>query len=295
MLHGISAFIFLIFSVTAYAQNPITKYSEVKDFINQTAIKYPQNVRIINVGDSDSGDVILGLQIGNGPTHNLVVGTHHGNEYGSTAVAAAFALALAANPIPDQTVYVIPVLNISGYNSRNRYETTQGRSKDPNRDYPGPCGTEGPFHLKSTANLARFIQEKNIITSATMHTYFPAVVYPWGISTHQTGTLFDTVFQQLARAAVQESRYAIGNSTQMIYPADGTFEDYAYWHHGIWSMLFEIGNSHSPTQSAISHMISVNVPGLRRMLEIAPKARAPNHAFTGQCSSHLKVLDLHNE
>ena len=38
-----------------------------------------------------SGDTIIGLKIGNGPVNNLVVGTHHGNEYGATEVTRAFA------------------------------------------------------------------------------------------------------------------------------------------------------------------------------------------------------------
>ena len=45
----------------------------------------------------------------------IVVGTHHGNEYGATeTVTKAFAEALAAqNPIPwTNIIYVIPVLNV---------------------------------------------------------------------------------------------------------------------------------------------------------------------------------------
>ena len=114
-----------------------------------------------------------------------MVATHHGNEYGSSEVAMAAAKDLAEQPISDQTVYVVPVLNIQGYNSRDRYETTADkRYQDPNRDYPCPCGTDGPFALKSTQALANFIDHEGIVTSATLHTFYPAVVYPWGFSTH---------------------------------------------------------------------------------------------------------------
>ena len=77
----------------------------------------------------------------------------------------------------------------------------------------------------------------------------------------------------------------IGNNTQVLYPADGTFEDYAYWKHGIWSLLFELGFSHTPDATAIKNMVDVNIPGIRRFLENSPKQRVTTHAFTGKCDN----------
>jgi hypothetical protein len=211
-------------------------------------------------------------------------------------VALAFAESVAADPIPGQTVYVVPVLNIGGYNKRSRYESNgKGAMSDPNRDYPGPCGTEGPFNLKSTKALADFIDHEKIVTAATLHTYFPAVVYPWGISTQDLANAYPEIFQKLVEAGTVESRYRVGNSTEVIYPADGAFEDYAYWKHGIWSILFELGFSHSPSDSEIQTMIAQNVPGLRRMLMTAPTTVAANHSFTGRCDVMLRKLDRHDE
>src|SRR5207248_223649 len=118
------------------------------------------------------------------------------------------------------------------------YESAGEGSYDPNRDYPGPCGTEGPHKLKSTKALAQFVADKGIVASATLHTFYPVVAYPWGISTHDLSTPYDDLFKMLATSAVTESHYPIGNSTEAIYPADGTYEDYAFWKHGIWSLLF---------------------------------------------------------
>ena len=270
-------------------------YQEVKDFIYKVAQQYPKSARIFPLGVSDSGEVIEGLEIGSGPIHNLLVATHHGNEYGSTEVAKAFAESVAQNPITGQTIYVIPVLNINGYNARRRWETVNGRSIDPNRDYPGPCGTEGPFHLKSTTALAKFIEEKNIVNSATLHTYYPAVVYPWGLSSHDLSTPYDDIFKELVTLATQESHYETGNSSDVIYPADGTYEDYAFWKFGIWSLLYELGYSHSPSDSDIEEMIQKNVPGLRRVFENSPVARAEHHEFNGKCDRSLLLLDRHDE
>lgn len=291
----LAAVVFLSLPFTSHAGTAARSYAEVKSFLQNLAAKYPETTQLFTLGTSDSGEAIVGVKVGNGPTKNLVVGTHHGNEYGSTEVAKAFAASVAEAPIKGQTVFVVPVLNISGYNSGNRYERTNKGSFDPNRDYPGPCGTEGPFHLKSTNALAQFLEREQIVASATLHTFYPAVVYPWGLSSHDLSTPYDDLFKMLVTAATVESKYPTGNSTELIYAADGTFEDYAYWKHGVWSILFELGRSHSPSQGAVEEMKKVNVPGLRRMLEQAPLARAERHDFTGRCDVRLKAFDRHDE
>ena len=276
---------------------PSTKrdYAGVRQTAEQLAAAYPQSTETFELGTSDSGESIIGLKIGHGTTANLVVSTHHGNEYGSTEVALAFAESLAQAPITSQTVYIIPVLNISGYNKRSRSEQASGRNWDPNRNYPGPCATEGPFTLKSTKLLADFLAQRNIVASATLHTYYPAVVYPWGLSTLDLSTVYDDLFKGLVSAATFLSGYATGNSSEVIYPADGTFEDYAFWKEGIWSLLFELGDTHTPDLNALNDIIKSNVPGMRRLFEQAPTTRAPLHAFTGRCALHLQKLDRHDE
>lgn len=266
--------------------NP-SNYEKVVTTIQKIAEGNPANAKLISIGVNDQGVPIQALQIGSGPVNTLIVGTHHGNEYGSTAVALGVADALAKNPVAGETVFVIPVLNISGYNKNNRYETGVSGSYDPNRDYTGPCKSGSTFNLKSTKALADFMEAKNIQISATLHTYFPAVVYPWGISTHDLSTPYDTQYKALVKDATQESGYQTGNNTEVLYPADGTFEDYAYWKHGAWSLLFELGFSHSPDQTAIKNMVDVNVPGIRRFLENSPKKRVDTHAFVGKCDAGL--------
>lgn len=264
-----------------------TNYDKVVSTIQQIAQQNPVNAKIISIGVNDQGVPIQALQIGEGPVNSLIVATHHGNEYGSTAVALGIADNFAKKPITGQTVYIVPVLNISGYNKANRNETALGRSSDPNRDYTGPCKSGASFNLKSTKALSDFLEQKNIQISATLHTFWPAVVYPWGISTHDLSTPYDAQYIELAKDATKESNYTVGNNTQVLYAADGTFEDYAYWKHGIWSLLFELGFSHNPDATAIKNMIDVNIPGMRRFLENSPKQRVANHAFVGKCDTQV--------
>jgi hypothetical protein len=42
-------------------------------------------------------------------------------------------------------------------------------------------------------------------------------------------------------------------------------------------------------------MVRVNVPGLRRFLDQAPRQRAENHGFSGRCDTRLLSLDRHDE
>lgn len=261
------------------------KYQAVVQEMQNIAKKNPTQVEMVLIGTNNQGQEIKGLKIGNGPTNSLVVATHHGNEYGSTAVALGFAEALAVHPIKGQTVYVVPVLNISGFDRKNRYESNLSSMIDSNRDYPGPCVKGKTFKLKSTQSLAQFLVDKNIVISATLHTYFPAVVYPWGISTEDLETPYEKEYKNLVELATQDSGYQTGNNTAVLYPADGTFEDYAYWKHGIWSLLFELGDSHSPDEVSIGNMVTYNTPGLRRFLENAPTQRVSQHQFTGRCDN----------
>ncbi len=271
------------------------KYKDVISYLNQIHTNFPDRTEIFTLGYSNAGVAIQGIKIGNGSVANLLVGAHHGNEYGSTEVALHFAESVAAQPLSDQTMYVIPVLNINGYDRRNRYESVNGHSVDPNRDYPGPCGSEGPFNSNSTKALADFIDKQKIVASATIHTYWPAVVYPWGFSTRDVDTHYTNEFINMAKDATSVSNYQIGNSGELIYPANGTFEDYAFWKHGVWSVLFEAGHTHSPNINQLNELVSENIPGLRKMFENAPRVNAAIHDFTGKCDYSWKAFDPHIE
>lgn len=275
--------LFLLATPQSFALKRATRYDNIVTQMEQLAKSNSAQVQMFTLANNDQGLPIKGLKIGNGPTNSLVVATHHGNEYGSTEVGIGFAKYLAKAPIKDQTVWVIPVLNISGYNKNQREEQGAKAKLDANRDYPGPCVTQKTFQLRSTTSLAQFLEDKNIVISATLHTYSAVVVYPWGISTHDLSTPHDNEYKKLVAAATVESGYQTGNNTDLLYPADGTFEDYAYWKHGIWSLLFELGFSHNPDVTAVSNMVRDNNPGIKRFLETAPKQRVANHDFKGKC------------
>jgi carboxypeptidase T len=288
----------LIATVSQAATSPGSSqdYKQVQQVMKQLAADHPNNASVFELGTNDQGVKLLGLKLGNGAVKNLIVGTHHGNEYGSTEVALGAAADLAVNPIQGRTIYLIPVLNVSGFETNTRNETNAGGSSvDANRDYPGPCGTEGPYRLKSTHALADFIDREGIVSSATLHTSGGLILYPWGISTSDLSTPYDPMFIDLGRMCAVASQYQVGNSTQLLYPADGAFEDYAFWKHGIWSILFEIGETHSPDPTQVAQIVRENVPGLRKFMEEAPVSRAIDHDFKGRCETKRSRRDRHDE
>ena len=278
------------FALSAQAATPFNrKYSDIQAELKAIVAANPATAQMVDIGVNDTGQMIQGIKTGTGPVHNLLVATHHGNEYGSTEVGLAMAHSLAEAPIAGQTITVIPVLNVSGYDKRQRYEI----GIDPNRDYPGPCGSSaGPFSLKSTKALADYIAKENIVASTTLHTFSPFVLYPWGFGTDDVKTEYDQIYIDLGKASAIESGYPVGNSAEALYPANGCYEDYAMWKHGVWSMLYQLGFSHNPTQPAIDTLIAVNVPGLRRYYEQVPTARADHHAFNGKCTKDLVSLRI---
>ncbi|MES2962570.1 MAG: M14 family zinc carboxypeptidase [Bdellovibrionota bacterium] len=272
-------------------------YGKVQDELVRLATVYPRNAALFELGQNTQGEAIVGLAIGVGAVKNLIVATHHGNEYGSTEVALGIATELAAHPIAGRTIFVIPVLNITGF-ERNRREETfdrSGSTADPNRDYPGPCGTDGPYKLASTRALAEFVEREDIVSSVTLHTSGAMVLLPWGISTTDTATEHEHEFTQMGNMCAVASKYRVGNSTELLYPADGAFEDYAFWKLGIWSILIELGHSMQPSESQLARLVTENVPGLRKFMEEAPMTRAVNHDFRGRCDLRALGLDLRNE
>lgn len=291
-MESISTLLVGLFLSTQQQWARISPYEQVVQALQKIEAENPNTSQLIQVGISDSGFPIMGLQIGRGGKANLLVATHHGNEFGSTAVAVAAANAFAKSPLQGQTLFVIPVLNISGYNARSRFErSANGQTHDPNRDYTGPCKQGPTFNLKSTLSLAKFVEQANIVTSATLHTYMPGVLYPWGLSTRDVVTADQDEYIRLARGAAGQSGYTVGNSTQLLYAADGTFEDFAYWQFGVWSLLFEMGSSHNPNENQIKEMIRVNLPGFRRYFLESPPSRSANHAFTGRCDRFVRQRD----
>lgn len=223
----------------------------------------------------------------------LIVASHHGNEQKTPDLALQISEELLKkyssselykNHLSDTEWTVIPVLNIPGYNSNKREE----KGLDPNRDYPGPCKSDKKTYLKSIQTMINFLETRTFAGTVTIHGYMGALTYPWGINVSNTHSLDHNEFDRITKKAASINGYRYGTSTDIVYPCDGSFEDYTYYKHGSWSLLIELqsGNSRDiedSTQALLAYFFELNSsPSVKNQL-------------TSSCLRGTAMLDLRNE
>ena len=165
-------------SLTAFADD----YDKILSRLNELD-KLP-NTALFTLGKNDQGRDIVGIILGDASTakvKHLLVGTHHGNERAAAEVPFLFADIVLKNYDPSVLYYMVPVLNISGYNVSRREETgADGDTHDSNRDYEDACATKHDFQLKSTTLIAELVEREDIVSAVTTHGYAGTFTYPWG-------------------------------------------------------------------------------------------------------------------
>lgn len=276
----------LAFGFFLSTQVSAAPYDLIKSDLAYIARLNPTITSRIVIGINDQGVEIEGLRIGSADAtvQHLVVGAHHGNEQKSTDVAMAFIKEIVAakhvsagldKKLENTAFHVIPVLNISGYNAGQRQERdASGRSFDPNRDYPDPCGNDSTFNLNSTDALSKYLIAENIIGAVTIHGYIGTFTFPWGTYTNQTESPDHDVYRNVTAQAVRVNQYRTGTHADVIYPTVGAFEDWAYHAVGVWTALLEIKNNVNVTNDAQALVTYFN--GI-------PTVRSENHAHVGTC------------
>lgn len=234
-----------------------SRYDKITAELKAIETQAPSVAKVVSIGNNDDNVPIQALRVSLRPDMSdslriahLVVGTHHGNESAAATTAMQFAHKLVAkfqssalyrDGLVETEWLIVPVLNISGYNKNNRYE----RSVDPNRDYPSPCISQQGGRLKSTTLLRQVFDKRAYVGSVTLHGYIGAMTYPWGLNVANTHTYDHNMFDHAVGKAAAVNGYRYGTSTEVVYPADGTYEDWAYWKHGNYTMLIELKDGSS--------------------------------------------------
>lgn len=260
-----SIFVIALFLVVTLIQ--AAEYDRILQDMNTIVNTDGTYAQLMDIGKNDQGNTIYGLRLENvnyladgEKINHLIVGVHHGNERTTADVSVLFAKKIIAifknnsaaeyNALSRCVFYVIPVLNIPGFNSNSRYERGASGSYDPNRDYEDPCASNKYFQLSSTKNLAYFIERQNIVGAVTSHGYVGTFTFPWGIDTSNTHTADHAFYTNIATQSAKANGYRVGTHTDLIYAATGAFEDWAYYKFGIWTMLLEQKNSPNQNNDA---------------------------------------------
>lgn len=277
MLKSILATALLSVSLTAFAD----EYDRILGRLSELD-KLP-NTTLFSLGKNDQNRDIMGIMIGDpseAKIRHLVVGTHHGNERAAAEVPLHFTELVANSPDLSTLYYVVPVLNISGYNRFRRDETgADGRAHDSNRDYEDACTTKQDFKLQSTALIADLVEKEDIVSAVSVHGYVGTFTYPWGTNAQDYSTLDDAFFSKWAKLAAKVNNYKTGTHGGAIYPATGAFEDWAYYKLGVWSFLLEIK---SPTSD-----LKKDAASLVEFFKNSPTERSRNVGQTVNCMARI--------
>ncbi|MBY0369582.1 hypothetical protein K2X33_02780 [bacterium] len=270
-------------------------YKTIVDQMRQIETAHPKTAAVFSIGNNQDGVPLYALRISTDPSKmdankigQLVVGTHHGNERHAAVSAMHFAQRLVTkyesnvvwqSRLADTEFTVLPVLNVSGYNSNRREEA----GRDPNRNYAGPCNSSQPT-LGSIKALVQFLTTRLFAATVTIHGYIGVLAYPWGFATTHVETRDQATFDALAKEAASHNGYRYGTSTDTIYPATGTYEDYVYWKHGIWSLLVELYNGST-------NDIADTSDAMYSFFENVDSSPSVNNQHDGQCTRRL-LADL---
>jgi len=276
-------------SAFGFGAAPTGRYKAIYDQMTAMETANPGLAKVFSIGTNDEGVDLYALRISTSPQEmdkskigQFLVATHHGNEGGSTEVAMEFMRDLIRRYQSDelwrgqlgQTEWtILPVLNVSGYNSNRRQEHGQ----DPNRDYPGPCTQNGYGKLKSIRTLMSFLETRSFAGSITAHGYVGNFTYPWGFYTDNNKTLDENRYREIARKVADVNDYSYGNAGDAVYPANGCFEDYIYWKHGSWSLLLEL-------RSGSQSDVKATVPAVATFYDLIDSTASSKNQFSANCT-----------
>lgn len=287
---------FVLFGSAVHAETG--DYKIIVDQMRQLERDYPDVVAVFSIGNNQDGVPLYAMRISTTPAQvdlkkiaHIVVGTHHGNERHAPLSAMHLARELVReyrSPLLWQSqlnfteFVVLPVLNVSGYNRSNRNEA----GRDPNRNYAGPCHSGGPT-LGSTQMLVNYLTTRPFTASITIHGYIGVLAYPWGFSTSQVRTRDHSLYDSITKQAASHNGYRYGTSTDTIYPAAGTYEDFVYWKHGMWSLLVEL-------YDGSARDLDDTTDAMLAFFENVNSSPSVNNQHDGRCTRSI-MLDLHNE
>jgi hypothetical protein len=297
---GYAGWMSIVMSITCQAATPpADRYETVVNEVTSLQAQFPDTSRIFSIGKNDEGTEMIAIRISTTPAiadpkkiAHVIVATHHGNESACPVFASHFTKKLLERyrsselyrgNLADTEWTVIPVLNISGYNKYRREE----RGMDPNRDYPGLCNSFSGGRLKSIRTLMDYLKSRVFVGSVTVHGYVGSLTYPWGVDAYDTHTLDHNLFDSITEKAAALNGYKYGTSTDIVYPADNTYEDYAYYKHGLWSLLLELRNGSS-------NDVQTTTEALFTYFDALDSSPSLKNQFTSQCKRDRRP-DLHME
>lgn len=250
--------------------------------LDELAAQHPGRASVFTVGTSFLGKPIRGLRITRNAPANapafLVDACQHAREWATPMTAMYLADRLLETADTDArlgalldsaVIYVIPVVNVDGYDyswtterlwRKNRQPNADGSmGTDPNRNWGYGWGGEGaatngssdtyrgtaPFSAPEPAALRDFYTaHPEIAGSLDLHSYSQLVMWPWGWTSAlcPDNALHAAVGGGMQYAIKQSGglNYVAGPIYTTIYPASGGSVDWSYGDQGVTSFTIEV-------------------------------------------------------
>jgi hypothetical protein len=274
-----------------YGAEPTGRYKNVLDRMSLLQKQFPAVSSIFSIGKNGDGVELYAIRVSTTPEKmdpakigQILVSTHHGNELAAPEFTLAFIADLLQryssdelwrSKLHDQEFTIIPVLNISGYNANSREE----HGIDPNRDYAGPCNSGAGGKLGSIKRLIDFYQTRIFAGSVTVHGYVGSITFPWGVHTTNFHSHDHNRYEQMFSNAAKFNGYRYGTSSDIVYPANGCYEDWVYWKYGSWSLLLELKNGSASD-------IQNTVPAIAAFYDQLDSTPSVKNQMTGSCNDY---------
>ncbi|KAJ8712407.1 hypothetical protein PYW07_005249 [Mythimna separata] len=251
----------------------------IEEFYNFLAEDYSSICKVQTIGYTAENRTIKMINITDGNPKNkiiLITGGSHAREWVSVTSALYILNNIVtkfdtqSNYIKNKNWLIIPVMNPDGYAythtvdrlwRKNRRNFTRCNGVDINRNFDSDWGIVGitqsdeckvtysgpyAFSERETKALRKLIGSLNWkpVALLDLHSYGNLILFPWSARTQATED-FDKHLEvaELMRSAIFKSskeNYTYGATYHKIYPATGTFLDWAYSEGVVHSYVIEI-------------------------------------------------------
>jgi len=244
--------------------------TQVNDWLTKTETDYAGTVKRVDLGVSNGGVAIRGLNLGTNPSAPLffIHCTIHAREWISTTTCCYIIeqlLTVDTNLLQYYNWVIVPVLNVDGYifshtTTRLWRKNRQANSgstcvgTDLNRNFqvgwggPGadtnPCGETyrgtGAFSGTETQRERDYIDRNwsgNFAVYVDIHAYGGYFMSPWGYTTSLPDS-YDLMNELMVPAvaairAINGRSYYYGSVANTIYQASGGSNDWSYGEYGV--------------------------------------------------------------
>ncbi|MBM4399316.1 MAG: T9SS type A sorting domain-containing protein [Candidatus Cloacimonetes bacterium] len=156
--------------------------------------------------------------------------------------------------------------------------------------YHGPA----PFSEPETQAFKDFLMSHPFVAGISFHTYSELVLFPYGF----TSNLVAPDYTELSSLAVDMANLIPAESggyyspipSWALYPASGTFDDWAYGNQGIFSYTVELSTEFIPNASIVSLVTQRVKPAARKLLERATKSMLTGHVTDAVTRQPLEAV-----